>query len=73
MDPKKLSALDEIIKTDYPNLAGLVVCHNGRRELEAAAASLLIPCLYWKKHFPVPLPCMRHWRIIIRNLSLIHI
>lgn len=35
MDPKKLSALDKIIKTDYPNLAGLVVCHNGRRELEA--------------------------------------
>ena len=35
MDPQKLSALDKIIKTDSPNLAGLVVCHNGRRELEA--------------------------------------
>ena len=43
MDPKKLSALDEIIKTDYPNLAGLVVCHNGRRELEEEYRRMAFP------------------------------
>lgn len=35
MDRKNCPLSDKIIKTDYPNLAGLVVCPNGRRELEA--------------------------------------
>lgn len=35
MDQQKLSAIHEIIKTDYPNLAGLVVLHHGQPVIEA--------------------------------------